>query len=183
MKNVKQKISVPEGQRTATVNKTDAKALATAKAGLRSVNNLSKYSQKLDGRRVNVPESISETLVCAELGFLKKARHNSGSFKKSWDAYNPATGKRVQIKCSTIKNDLSSFGPRSKFDELYFVQVDFKKRTYSIFHLPENGLKKIKVNQKQTLGDFQKLGKRPRFCIQKQLISKYQLKPVKVGKF
>ena len=69
-------------------------------------------------RGINLPEGISESAFC--LDFDKNAGRalKGGSF----DAYDVSTGKAIQIKASSVEYDLTSFGPKSYWDELYFLE-------------------------------------------------------------
>jgi Bsp6I restriction endonuclease len=39
----------------------------------------------------------------------------------SFDCYEPQKSKRIQVKACSVEEDLTSFGPDSVWDEIYFV--------------------------------------------------------------
>ena len=116
-------------------------------------------------------------------GKLLSAKNVSG-YSTSFDAYDTTREKRIQIKCSASSGP-TSFGPRSEYDELYFV--DFKSNglidgTYKIYKIENDDIDNVKVNKDQSLVDQQILNRRPRFEIRSQLVAKKKLGPVFSGK-
>ncbi len=134
----------------------------------------------LGGRAMNVPDVVSEALYCY---FFNAARTNAVSGAGSYDAINIGNHHGVQVKSTSIENDLTSFGPTSTWDELYFIDfapngvVDGKIDFYKI----DVDIKDIVLNagKRETFADQQAQGRRPRFSIKKEIIGKYGLKPVK----
>ena len=109
---------------------------------------------------------------------------NASGYSTSFDAYDTKRAKRIQIKCSASSGP-SSFGPKSQYDEIYFV--DFKSDgkidgTYKIYKLENEDIDSVKVNKKQSLVDQQQKDRRPRFEIRSALVVKKKLKPVFKGK-
>ena len=142
--------------------------------------------EKLYGaRKLNMPEAISEAVVCLELGFHKfVSAHGSANYKTSFDCFDIKTNKRIQIKCSTSTGP-SSFGPESIWDDIYFI--DFYNSgtidgNYKIYKIDSNYIYNAKMNKNQTLVDQQKEKRRPRFDIRKEIIEKHRLKPLKIGR-
>lgn len=144
---------------------------------------LSNQLRSLNARAINLPEGLSEIAFCY---FMNCARLNNHTLKSgictSFDAYSLETNKRIQIKSCSVIPDLTSFGPNSQWDELYFQ--DFYKEgnwdyTFDIYHIPNDLIFNQKVNSNQTFREMQLQGKRPRFSIYKDIILKYNLKPVK----
>jgi len=110
---------------------------------------LSGKIQNNDGRKLNFPESISENLCC----FVNDYKRSTG--KGSEDAI-AKDGRLVQIKATgNFKKDLSSFGPKSKFDELHFVRVDIERDKIEMYEIPVKNLEDIKVNKDKKFTDFQ----------------------------
>lgn len=71
-------------------------------------------------RGINLPETISENAFCLfGKDYVRVVSLKKG--KRSYDVLNTKTGKRIQIKASSIASDLTSFGPRSEWDELFFL--------------------------------------------------------------
>ena len=71
----------------------------------------------------------------------------SGSF----DCYDPIDQKTIQVKSASVNPDLTSFGPRSKFQKLYFLDFSSKGKVdgkFVIYDIPvarvRNILKKAK---------------------------------------
>ena len=134
----------------------------------------------LGGRALNVPDVVSEALYCY---FFDAARTNAVTGAGSYDAININNHHGVQIKSASIKNDCTSFGPISTWDELYFMDfapdgfVNGKIDFYKI----DVDIKTIILNSKkdETFADQQAQGRRPRFSIKKEIIQKYGLKPIK----
>lgn len=133
----------------------------------------------LGGRRVNLPEGLSEPVFCRAMNAIRVVNVSGAS--GSFDAYNPSTSKRIQVKGSSILPDLTSFGPQSVWDELYFMDF-YQNGTWNgqvdIYLIPNHLIYNTMVNKKQTMQQQQAQGKRPRFSIYKKIIRPYQICPV-----
>ena len=99
----------------------------------------------------------------------------------SFDCYNLKTNKTVQLKSSSVYNDLSSFGPMSEWDELYFMYLDVNKNSYQIWNIDTTILNTTKINKNTSFEECKNTGKRPRLSIRKCFIEKYNLKPIYEG--
>ena len=144
---------------------------------------LSSSLNSLNSRSVNLPEGLSEVAFCV---FMDCVRLNNpkigGGVNSSFDAYSLITKKRIQIKSCSVLPDLTSFGPKSQWDEIYFQ--DFYRKglwdyTFDIYLIPNNLIYNQKVNKSQTLKQMQLEGKRPRFSIYKSIIIENGIKPIK----
>ena len=178
----KTKITLPEGEFTVDADyfdKTDLKVLIEIYESWRYLSNKLK---DFNARSVNLPEGLSEVAFCY---FMNCVRLNnpkiSGKVNTSFDAYSLKGKKRIQIKSCSVLPDLTSFGPKSQWDELYFQ--DFYRKgnwdyTIDIYLIPNHLIYSQKVNSSQTLKEMQKEGKRPRFSIFKDIIDKQKLKPI-----
>ena len=134
----------------------------------------------LGGRAINVPDVVSEALYCY---FFGAVRTNDVATAGSYDAVNIENHNGVQVKSTSIVNDLTSFGPTSTWDELWFMdfapngsvdgRVDFYKIDVDVKNIVLN------ASKGETFADQQAQGRRPRFSIKKEIIQKYGLKPVK----
>lgn len=127
----------------------------------------------LSTRGVNFPGELSENFACYALGYLL----NKG---KGGDAYDPNTNRIIEMKgTGADTDDLSSFSPNENFDELVFIKVDKDNDCIYIYEtgVDSEELKRIKVNNIETVGDHQRAGKRPRFSIFKSIILAKGLKP------
>lgn len=133
-------------------------------------------------REPNFPEGLSEVAFCLWSG-SSRFISATGLSNKSFDTFNSKTGKAEQIKACSVKNDLTSFGPKSKWDDLYFLdfynngEVDGK---FDIYYVPNNLVYDNKVNKNQTVKEQQGEKRRPRFSIKKDIILMHKLKPIAV---
>ncbi|MDB9759356.1 Bsp6I family type II restriction endonuclease [Candidatus Pelagibacter sp.] len=167
-----------------TFENNDLKIFKSTFNKYKSINKVLKG--KLKGTRImNFPEALSESVFCLAMncGKLLSAKKTSG-YSTSFDAYDTAREKRIQIKCSASSGP-TSFGPRSEYDEIYFV--DFKSNglidgTYKIYKIENDDIDSVKVNKNQSLVDQQKQNKRPRFEIRSQLVVKKKLEPIFSGR-
>ena len=134
--------------------------------------------KKIGGRTLNVPDVISEAIYCY---LFNAVRTNNTA--KSYDAVNINNHAGVQIKATSVDNDLTSFGPRSTWDELFFMDfapngiIDGNIAIYKI----DTDISKIIMNKEknETFADQQRQGRRPRFSIKSEIIKKQNLKPIK----
>ncbi|OGF33565.1 hypothetical protein A2223_02315 [Candidatus Falkowbacteria bacterium RIFOXYA2_FULL_35_8] len=131
-------------------------------------------------RGVNVPEGISEVLFCIYSGSNRFVKMKKGSVSGSFDTYNLKTHRAEQIKACSVEEDLTSFGPKSKWDDLYFV--DFYNGgkvdgTFDVYKIPNKFIKNASLNKDQKFKEQQSEKRRPRFSIKKEIIEKYNLKP------
>ena len=133
-------------------------------------------------RGPNFPEGISEVAFAIVFNAPRvlSVKGTSGSF----DNYDIKNHKRIQVKATSVKTDLSTFGPKSEWDVLYFLdfyrdgKFDGKFDAYII----PNKLVPIQIVKKetnQTFRDYQKLGLRPRFSVERNIIRPHKIKPVK----
>lgn len=140
--------------------------------------NLNKLLQSLGGRSLNVPDILSEGLYCY---FFNAVRTNGTAY--SYDAVDLDTNEGIQIKSTSIDNDLTSFGPRSTWDVLIFMDfaptgiVDGTIDIYRIDTHPGEIILNKKKNE--TFTDQQMQGRRPRLSIKGQIINPEGLKPIK----
>lgn len=142
-------------------------------------NELSSILSKYGCRRLNFPE-ISELIFCLvfdcwRVNNVPQIEHSS------FDCYNPKTHSRIQIKATSIADDLTSFGPRSIWDELYFMDF-FPNGKYDgcfdVYLIPNESVYNYPVRSDETFRDQQKRGVRPRFHIKKGLIKPLKIKPI-----
>jgi len=146
---------------------------------------LSKMLNKIGARSINLPEGLSESAFCIamEVARLKKIyKTNNKIANSSFDCYNLNENKRIQVKSCSVLPDLTSFGPKSQWDELYFL--DFYKQghwlaDFDIYLIPNDLIYNHHVNKKETFIDHQKQGRRPRFSIYKDIILEHKILPIK----
>jgi len=141
---------------------------------------LSRKAKDLGGRGTNLPEILSEGAFCLEMESVRVDTNINGA-NSSFDAYNLNTNKRIQIKAASVIPDLTSFGPNSVWDELYFVDFSRLDGTFDIYFIPSEYIYSMPVNQNETMYQQQQKGKRPRFSIYKKIIQARNLQPICVG--
>ncbi len=127
-----------------------------------------------DSRGLNMPEAISEPIGCYCLGYLWNRSNKSG------DATDPDTGKKIEFKASSnFDSDLTSFGPKNKFDDLVFLRFKSDENLVYIYDLQLNyeELGKYKANKKQTVKEQMDKGRRPHISILDNIINKKNLEP------
>ena len=134
--------------------------------------------------RINIPELLSEAIFCYHFNGGRLNKTINGKINSSFDCLTLSPTKRIQVKSCSVSYDLTSFGPKSIWDELYFVHFYPNRRydgTYKIYKINNDLIYNHKVNINQTMNDQQKQGKRPRFGIMKEIIEPLKLKPVIEG--
>lgn len=129
--------------------------------------------KKLCDRAINLPLSISEGLVCLYLKNCGRVCSFTKSNKKirgCYDCYDFKRNIGIQVKSSSSQNDLTSFGHKTKFDELYYVYIDIESDKYDIYKIPTEVIKNIKVNKTETFESQALQKRRPRFSIYKKIL-------------
>jgi len=139
---------------------------------------LKKGLNEFESRAPNLPEGISEGAFSLEFECPRVL--NVKGTPSSYDCYNPETNERIQIKATTIRWDLTSFGPDSVWDVIYLL--DFYREgnfdgTYDIYKIPNELIYNHQVSKTQTFRDQQKQGRRPRFSIKRSIIEAHGIKP------
>ena len=129
--------------------------------------------KKFGARGVNFPEGISEVAFCIFSGSTRLLSLK-GSSSSSFDTFNLKTGKAEQIKACSVKGDLTSFGPKSKWDDLYFM--DFYNNgkldgSFDVYKIDDEMLNYVSMNKEQKFAEQQLEKRRPRFSIKKEIIS------------
>jgi|LauGreDrversion4_2_1035121.scaffolds.fasta_scaffold215247_2 hypothetical protein len=144
---------------------------------------LSNKLKSLNARSINLPEGLSEVAFCYYMDCVRLNNPKLGTkVNSSFDAYSLNTKKRIQIKACSVLPDLTSFGPKTQWCEIYFV--DFYKEgkwdyTFDIYLIPNELIYSQKVNADYTMKEFQEMGKRPRFSIYESIIKVNNIQPLK----
>lgn len=132
-------------------------------------------------REPNLPEGLSETAFCMYSGSLRLI-DIKGSCNKSADTYNIQSSKAEQIKATSVENDLTSFGPKSKWDVLYFL--DFYRNgdldgSFDIYQIDKELIYNTIVHKgnNETFRDQQAQKRRPRLSL-KALIELHSISPL-----
>ncbi|VBB18007.1 DNA (cytosine-5-)-methyltransferase [Yasminevirus sp. GU-2018] len=148
---------------------------------------LNKVIKEINGRKSNISEAFTEGLYCyltnsvrvLELQSTDKTKKMSGSF----DCYNFDDNVTVQVKASTLKSDCTSFGPKSEFDRL--VYIDFSDpKNFKLYTIDDKTyFENLTLNKKkgETVGTQKQQGRRPRFSLMKDVILKHKIKPSFTG--
>lgn len=129
-------------------------------------------------RGINFPSELSEYMACYALGLYVNKNKSAGD---AVDMSDPTHPKIIEIKGSSAEETSApnSFSPSEHFDDLVFVRLEKYDDVLKIYRLGINSteLGAIKVNEKQTVADQQKQGRRPRFSIQDKIVTARGLKP------
>ncbi len=124
-------------------------------------------------RSMNLPEILSESAWCLYSGSVRLIKPTST------DTYNIDKQEAEQIKASIINEDLTSFGPKSRWDKLYFLDFSKLNGSFDAYEIPTDILYSQVLNKKkmETFRDQQIQGRRPRLSL-KKLINAYDIKPI-----
>ena len=130
--------------------------------------------KKIYSRGINLHEAFTEIICCYHFDFDL----NVGKGTSSADAISNK-GEKVQIKGSSdCTKDLSSYGPKSEFDILYYCCIDNENQyEMKIYKIPASSFKKIMVNKDESFKQQQDQNRRPRFSIYKKFILPNNLVP------
>lgn len=121
-----------------------------------------------------MPDAISEPMGCYCLNLW----WNRG--KEKGDATNPLDNTKIEFKAtSNFKGDLSSFGPKTEFDNLVFLRFNLDDNKLYIYDLKINDkeLSSYPVNSTQIIQEQKNMGRRPHISLQKLFVDKNNLKP------
>lgn len=133
-------------------------------------------------REPNLPEGLSEVAFCLYSGSTRLISMN-GRASSSFDTFNIKTKRAEQIKATSVAKDLTSFGPNSKWDDLYFLDFYNNEKldgTFNVYKVPTKLIHKVEVKKNISFLDRQKEGKRPRFSITKMFIDRNKIVPVAI---
>jgi len=139
-----------------------------------SWNNLRVGLKNYYSRGPNLSEGLSESAFCLYSNSLKIIDIQGGC-DSSADTYNLQTMEAEQIKATSIESDLTSFGPTSKWDKLYFL--DFYNNgnlngSFDCYQIDTHLIYNTVVNQgkNETFVDQQNQGRRPRLSLKKIIL-------------
>ena len=175
LKSVKIKINKKEFE--AQVRRWNKKDIPIIRKALRNWRDLSEFLKKHGARGTNLPELLSEAIFCICSGSVQVV-NVKGRAEKGFDCYDQKKHARQQIKGSSNIATPSSFGPHSKFDEVYWVVIEPESKhfKYKIYSIPRDAV----VNHP----NFRKHvpeGRRPRFSLW-EIVKRRNLQPVYEGK-
>lgn len=132
-----------------------------------------------ESREPNFPEGLSEVAYCLWSGSSRKI-NTRGVSNSSFDTYNQTSKETEQVKACSVEDDLTSFGPKSKWDKLIFLDFYNEGKVdglFDVYILPTEKIYLHKVNRLQTFRDQQGQGRRPRLSLKKFIFDE-QIKPV-----
>lgn len=114
--------------------------------------------KSISTRGINMPDVISEPMACWCLDYLWNRGGEVG------DAYDPKTNRKIEFKAtSNFEADLSSFGPKTVFDNLVFLRFDLSNNKLYIYDLNINSeqLGQLSANKTQTIAEQKEQKRRP----------------------
>ncbi len=135
---------------------------------------LNTYISNNSHRGINMPDAISEPMGCYCLDLL----WNRGS--ETGDATNPRTGEKIEFKATArFEGDLSSFGPKCRFDDLVFLRFKLDENMLYIYDLKINSedFGKYPANSFETIQEQKDQGRRPHVSLLNLFVNSKQLKP------
>ena len=144
-------------------------------------NKLNKELKAISTRGINLPETISENAFALFFPDCFRVVRLKG-MKCSFDCINIKTGSRIQIKASSVASDLTSFGPKSEWDELFFLDFSKGDGSFKAYKIEPDWIYKHMVNKTQSFQQQQEQARRPRFSIIEKIIKPKNLKPIKICK-
>ena len=132
------------------------------------------YIKNNSRRGINMPDAISEPMGCYCLDLLWNRGDEIG------DATDPKTNRKIEFKAtSRFEGDLSSFGPKTTFDDLVYLRFNLDDNLLYIYNLKINSydFALLPANSKETIGDQKKQGRRPHVSLQTLFVDAKGLKP------
>jgi hypothetical protein len=179
MKFVTKSIKLPEGYRDARLQVFDQSDGIKLFQIYREWRGLCDKLASIESRSINLPEGLSE----GAFALAMNAPRVSGGIQNansSFDCFELSTDSRIQVKACSVLPDLTSFGPNSQWDKLFFCDF-FKDGSWSgkfdIYHIPNDLIYNHKVNKDQTFRQQQQQSRRPRFSIYKEIILAQKIQP------
>lgn len=132
------------------------------------------YIKSTSSRGINIPDAISEPMGCFCLDLLWNRGDETG------DATDPLTNNKIEFKAtSNFDGDLSSFGPKTVFDDLVFLRFNLYNNQLYIYDLKINSLQfgAYPANRTQTIQQQKDMRRRPHVSLQKLFVEAKQLEP------
>lgn len=154
-----------------------------------------KYCKLLEHRnyrRANFPEGVSEDLVCILKKYYKLNQKAVYGCSTSFDCLDGNNGERIQVKASSSNYELTSFGPKSVFDRIYFLDFYYEgesyKKKFKFYEIDKTLIENAWVNKDETVTNQSDEGKRPRIRIRKLIeqnsisFTEYEITNTKIKK-
>lgn len=143
--------------------------------------NLKLGMRNYKAREPNMLEGISEVAYCLYSGSGRLISLKGKGVSSSFDTYNMETERAEQIKAASVMPDLTSFGPKSVWDDLYFLDFFNEGKldgTFNVYKIPNDLISSHKVNALQTFKEQQDEKRRPRFSIYANIVVANDIKPL-----
>jgi hypothetical protein len=176
MKQIVTTLNLPEGNFYGQVKVYENSDIFALREIYTTWRNLCVQLENIGARKINLPEGLSESAFCLAKGLIKLNGSIPGA-NASFDCYDPNGGlgrNRIVVKACSVIPDLTSFGPNTKWDRIFFVdfyRYGFWDGTFDIYELNSENIYNFPVNSSQSLRDQQHEGRRPRFSIYSNLIN------------
>lgn len=177
-------LKLPEGKFETEVQIFEKKDRETFSKIYSNWRTLSEMLMPIRSRAINLPEGLSEGAFCLEMDTVRVIKNISGA-NTSFDCYDFDDDSRIQVKACSVIPDLTSFGPKSIWDKIYFC--DFYREgkwdgTFDIYLIDNKDVYNHEVKENETFREQQRQGRRPRFSIYSEIICVKGIKPVRTGK-
>ena len=175
MKEVEVTLNLPEGNFITTVNIFDEDDHGKILDIYKNWSELNKSLKEVNARGSNLPEGLSEVSLCLVKGFYRKIKNINGA-NATFDCYDPnspVNSNRIQVKACSVIPDLSSFGPKSVWDRLFFM--DFYANgnwdgEFVVYEIGNEDINTHMVSSTQTFQEQKDQGRRPRFSIMSDFV-------------
>lgn len=170
-------LNLPEGNFSAEVIKITKDDVDILRKIYSAWVNISRDLNSIGARSVNLPEGLSESAFCLVTGYWRINSSISGA-NASMDCYdqNALVGhNRIQVKACSVIPDLTSFGPKTIWDRIFFVDFYCEGHydgMFDVYEVNTDDINNFPVNANETLLQQKEKGRRPRFSIYKGLIEK-----------
>lgn len=135
---------------------------------------LNTYIKRTSNRGINMPDAISEPMGCYCLGYYWNRGDQVG------DATDPRTNRKIEFKAtSRFEGDLSSFGPKTVFDNLVYLRFNLDDNELWIYDLNIDSEKfgTYPANKTQTIQEQKDQGRRPHVSLQALFVDANNLEP------
>lgn len=134
---------------------------------------LNTYISNNSHRGINMPDAISEPMGCYCLGYKWNRGDAAGDATDSSD-------RKIEFKAtSRYEGDLSSFGPKTEFDDLVFLRFKLDENLLYIYDLGLDSKEfgKYPANKSETIDDQKKQGRRPHVSLLELFVEPNKLEP------
>lgn len=172
-------IELPEGTFSAKVQVFNEDERKNLQAVYRKWRELSDNLNAIHSRAGNIPDGLSEGVFCLATNAVRLLGSIPGA-NSSFDCFDLAQRRRIQVKAASVIPDLTSFGPRSVWDDLYFLNFYREGRwdgSVDIYYIPDRFVYDNPVNSRESFSQQQAQGRRPRFSIYNDIIKRHGLAP------